>query len=252
MQNYTVKTEYFEGPLHILLSLIEKRKLLINKLSLSLVTEEFINFTQNLDENFSIKEKSNFVQIISILLLIKAKSLLPTLDISEEEKEDSDALEWRLKKLQYIRDISKNIEKIYGKDMIYNQGNFRKDIQIFAPSKDINIENIKESLQRIFKKLPKEEEKIPEIKVRKVISIEEMMLTVSKKIKQAIKMTFSECLSLNIHNFENEKEKKQYTVISFLALLELVKQNEILVEQISHRDIISIESLTAPETPQYI
>lgn len=252
---YIVKTDHFEGPLDILLSLIEKRKLLINQVSLSLVTEEFMQYIEGMHDPIFIKEKTNFVNIASILLLIKARSLLPTLVATEEETEDIADLEKRLKILNFVRGISKKIEAIYGKKVIYPEGNFKRDISIFAPSQDIHIANIKESIFRVIHKLPKLENKLPEIKVRKVVSIEEMMHTLSVRIQHAITCTFTEFSrggksTDSSHKDLDSKEKKQHIVVSFLALLELVKQNMILADQENMFDEIDIKSVDV-QTPTY-
>jgi hypothetical protein len=71
-----IKSEIFEGPLDLLLSLIEKRKLLINEVSLAKITDDYIAHIQNASEQ-SMRDQSNFILIASTLLLIKSKSLLP-------------------------------------------------------------------------------------------------------------------------------------------------------------------------------
>ena len=93
---FKIKTENFEGPLDLLLSLIEKRKMLINDISLAKVADDFIAHLQN-KEQFPIKDTSDFLVIASTLLLIKSKSLLPTLNLTEEEKTDMHDLELKLK-----------------------------------------------------------------------------------------------------------------------------------------------------------
>ncbi|MES2623595.1 MAG: ScpA family protein [Patescibacteria group bacterium] len=243
---YIVKTEHFEGPLDVLLSLIEKRKLLINQVSLSMVTEEFMRFIEELQDPIFIKEKTSFVAIASILLLIKARSLLPTLTVTEEETEDIESLEKRLKALEFVRGISKKIEAQYGKKIIYNQGNFKKDICIFAPSKDISIANIQEAVLRVLHKLPKPDPKMPEAKIRTVVSIEEMMNTLTTRIQRAINGTFSQFAKSTAAGAD-PKEAKQHVVVSFLALLELVKQNMIFVSQEQMFDEIDIKSVTNNE-----
>jgi segregation and condensation protein A len=251
---YVVKTDHFEGPLDVLLSLIEKRKLLINQVSLALVTEEFMKHIEGLQDPVFIKEKTNFVAIASILLLIKARSLLPTIVTTEEETEDIADLEKRLKILNFVRNISKKIESIYGTQVIFPEGNFKKDITVFAPSQDIHTANMYEAVCRVIHKLPKPEKKIPEVKVRKVVSIEEMMQTLSVRIQQAISCTFTEFSQKELTGTSGHsldiKEKKQHIVVSFLALLELVKQNMILVEQEKMFEDIDIQSIDV-QTPTY-
>ena len=101
---YTVKTEAFEGPLDILLSLIEKRKLHINDVSLSKVADDFIAYINSIEE-FPLEESADFILIASTLILIKSKSLLPTLDLSIEEEEDISTLEDRLREYQKIKEL---------------------------------------------------------------------------------------------------------------------------------------------------
>src|SRR4051812_32375972 len=100
---FLVKHEQFEGPLDLLLSLIEKRKLFINDISLAKVADDFINHIKNF-EQFPIGESANFILIASTLLLIKSKSLLPTLQLTEEEQGSIEDLETRLKIYQRIKD----------------------------------------------------------------------------------------------------------------------------------------------------
>lgn len=240
--SYVVKTEHFEGPLDVLLTLIEKRKLLINQVSLASVTEEFMQYTERIQDPAFLKEKTGFVSIASILLLIKARSLLPTLPTTEEETEDIADLERRLKTLEFVRGIGKKIEAIYGKKVIYPQGNFRRNICIFAPSKDISLSSIHEAAGRVIHKLPKPEKKLQEVKVRKVVSIEEMMETLSSRIQKAISGTFTQ-FARGTSVPVDAREKKQHIVVSFLALLELVKQNMILVEQQKTFDEIDIHTI---------
>ena len=81
---FKIKTEAFEGPLDLLLNLIEKRKLFINDISISKVADDYIAYIKNLNK-FPIRESANFILIASTLLLIKSISLLPNLHLSEEE-----------------------------------------------------------------------------------------------------------------------------------------------------------------------
>ena len=73
---FTVKTQSFEGPLDLLLDLIEKRKLFINDISLVKVTDDFIAHVRQF-ENLPMAESAHFILVASTLLLIKSKSLLP-------------------------------------------------------------------------------------------------------------------------------------------------------------------------------
>ena len=81
---FSIRTEVFEGPLDLLLTLIEKRKFLVNDISLAAVTDDFIKY-MNMGEEVLLSERAHFVLTAATLLLIKSKSLLPTLELTEEE-----------------------------------------------------------------------------------------------------------------------------------------------------------------------
>lgn len=233
---YIYKNENFEGPLDILLSLIEKRKLLINQISLAVITEDFINFIKglNADDEYYLRHKTQFVSLASILLLIKSKSLLPNLEITQEEDVQIEDLERRLQILKLMRDYGQKINLIFGKNNLYFQGNFKKDIVIFTPSNDINFQNIRDSINNILSKLPKIEKEVDKVKIQKTVSIEEVMNKLSDRLTTALNFkftSFSGKLKKDYQNEEEFKEHKKHIVVSFLALLELIKQNIILAKQ---------------------
>src|SRR3989338_4435492 len=91
----SVKTEVFEGPLDLLLELIEKRKLLISDVSLAQVCDEYIAQINAMHE-MPVGETAEFVSLAATLLLIKSHSLLPTLELSPDETGDIKELEYRL------------------------------------------------------------------------------------------------------------------------------------------------------------
>ena len=75
--DYQIKTEVFEGPLELLLDLVEKRKLFINEISLASVADDYITHLKTF-EKMPVDFVSNFLIVASTLILIKSKSLLPT------------------------------------------------------------------------------------------------------------------------------------------------------------------------------
>src|SRR3989344_1186427 len=93
--DYHIKTESYEGPLEVVLDLIEARKLLVNDLALASITEDFVQHVRA-QETFPVEEASSFIQITATLLLIKSKSLIPDLTLSEEETADVEDLKRRL------------------------------------------------------------------------------------------------------------------------------------------------------------
>jgi segregation and condensation protein A len=229
---FKIKTEVFEGPMDLLLSLIEKRKLLINDVSLAKVTDDFISHLQN-REVYSIKDTSEFLVVASTLLLIKSRSLIPTLDLSPEEKTDMRDLELKLKIYKKIKELSINIKNNFGKKIIFFP-NARKAEPVFSPSPEMNAENISKAIFEVIKNLPKFEVK-PKLKVVKVVSLEEMITSLTKRVQSSLKMSFKDFSGIG-------KAEKVNVIVSFLAMLELVKQGIIEVNQREKFDDIQMET----------
>ena len=230
--SFTIKTEVFEGPLDLLLTLVEKRKLFINDISLAKVTDDFISYLQN-REVYSIKDASEFLVIASTLLLIKSKSLLPMLDLTEEEKTDIYDLELKLKIYKKIKELSIHIKSSFGKNMLFFP-NARKFEPVFSPDASMNKENISKAIFEVIKNLPKFEKK-PQIKVEKVVSLEDMIKNLTERVKISMKMSFKDFSGMG-------KADKVNVIVSFLAMLELVKQGIIEVNQREKFEDIHMET----------
>ncbi|MEK7068247.1 MAG: segregation/condensation protein A [Patescibacteria group bacterium] len=107
----TIKTSVYEGPLELLLELIERRKLLINDISLSQVADDFISYV-NTHPELPVGEVAEFISLASTLLLIKSRSLLPTLNLTDEESRDIKQLEYRLAVYQILKEAAKGLERL--------------------------------------------------------------------------------------------------------------------------------------------
>ncbi len=253
VSGFTVKTQAFEGPLDLLLNLIEKRKLFISDISLSQVTDDYISHINQLPE-YSLKHRAQFILIASTLLLIKAKSLLPTLELTTEEQGDIRDLELRLKILEIMRRQSHYVRENFGKQKIFERGDMEEVIRIFAPGKDISLDAITGAIGQVLNSLPKQQVE-QKVTVKKVISLEEMMDRLADRIQSAMKMSFRE-FSANKHDGSAnmahgqgrgarmnvvDRAERVHVIVSFLAMLELVKQGSIEVKQDSLFDEIEME-----------
>jgi segregation and condensation protein A len=232
-QSFIIKSEVFEGPLDLLLSLVEKRKLFINDIALAKVTDDFINHIQNFDK-LPMEDSASFILIASTLLLIKSKSLLPALTLTEEEEVEIHDLETRLKIYQRIKDASVHIKDIFGKEIIFQRSQTPKIDPIFSPHESMSLLSLAQSIKDMIHALPKKEN-IPKAVVRKVISLEETIDNLTKRITTGLRMKFSDFASVH-------KEEKVNIIVSFLAMLELVKQGVIHVTQENHFGDINMET----------
>lgn len=239
--NYQIKTEVFEGPLELLLDMVEKRKLFINEISLATVADDYIAHLKQF-EKMPVDFVSNFLIVASTLILIKSKSLLPTLTLTEEETGDIDELERRLREYQKIRELSLHVKELFGKNISFPKIQTRNQTVVFTPSNEVTIQSIFSGIQEVILHFPKKIT-LPKVIVKKVISLEDMMDRLTTRITSSFKMSFREFAGVG-------KEEKVNIIVSFLAMLELVKQGMIAVTQSAHGDDIEIET-NVLDTPKY-
>lgn len=239
--HFEIKTDAFEGPLDLLLDLVEKRKLLINDISLAEVTDEYMQHVSVMQE-LSLPNTAAFVQLAATLLLIKSKSLLPVLELTAEEEEGIDDLEQRLKRYALYREIAKDFETNFGTQVAHERQFIKSEQPLFVTDKFTTLDALQAAIGDVLVHLPKKEEK-PKVQVRKVISLEEMMNRLHKRIESQMKLRFSELLEDNT--------EKTHMIVGFLAILESVKQGNVLVAQLQRFDDIEIE-LEKTQTPRYM
>lgn len=239
--SFTVKQQAFEGPLDLLLDLIEKRKLFISDIALARVTDDFIAHVRQF-ENLPMGESAHFILVASTLLLIKSKSLLPQLSLTEEEQGDIRDLETRLKIYKRIKEASKHVEKLFGAEMIFGTSQSRPFTPVFAPAPEFSLERALATLKDLVQRLPKQEN-LPKIAVRKIMSLEDMIGNLTRRITSQLRMNFSQFTA-------EHKGEKVSIIVSFLAMLELVKQGVLQVSQ--SREFADIEMETKQVTvPSY-
>lgn len=230
---FTIKTQTFEGPLDLLLDLIEKRKLFISDISLAKVTDDFIAHVKQF-EHLPMGESAHFILIASTLLLIKSKSLLPELALTEEEKGDIHDLETRLKIFKRLKEASRHVQERFGAHMIFPRTHARTVQPVFTPDPMFTLDKSLLILKDLIQRLPKKEY-LPTHVVHKVISLEEMIGNLTTRITSGLRMSFKQFTS-------EHKAEKVNVIVSFLAMLELVKEGVVHVTQERHFDDIIMET----------
>jgi len=229
--NFSIKTEVFEGPLELLLELVERRKLLINDISLAMVTDDYMRHVSEMEE-MSLPNITHFITLAATLLLVKSKSLLPVLELTEEEEVSIYDLEERLKKYQIIRDAGQILQSIFGNTKLYPPKFTPPLTKIFAPDSSCELGALRLAMNSVLTDLPKKEKKA-KAQIRAVISLEQMIERIEYRIKHNPSFKFSELR-------KSDPERKM-VIVSFLAVLELFRQGNLIITQVKHFDDIEIE-----------
>lgn len=218
-----ITVEQFEGPLDLLLKLIEEEKLDITKISLAKVTEQFLNYMRSLD-NMRPQQLSDWLSVAAKLLVIKSKTLMPTLDLSEDEEEDATSLAWQLYQYKRYKEAAKMLAEMQNKNQqSWNHGSKGYVQQInFYPDPNVNTATLHSTMKYIAKTLEKIES-IP----KKVL---EEVVTISDKIDE-LQHTLGEKIETGLAELLQNASSKTEVIVTFLALLELVKQRILTVDQ---------------------
>jgi len=231
---YTLRVDIFEGPLDLLLSLIEKRKLLINDISLAEVADDYINYLEQHKE-FPLAETAQFVLVGSALLLLKSRSLLPVLSLTEEENGSIEDLSERLRTLERYRELGQEILVRYDSSPLFSGKRNHAKKPVFSPDTSMTVGDLTEAMRSVLAHLPKAVPELAQATVRKILSLEEVMARLTARINASMEVSFREFASL-------EKKDKVSVIVSFLAMLELVRAGVVRVEQATHNGDITITS----------
>ena len=237
---FSIKTDSYEGPFEVLLDLIEARKLLVNDLALANITEDFIQHVRA-QELFPVEETANFIQIAATLLLIKSKSLIPDLAFTDDENADVEDLKRRLAAYEKVREATRELTRIFGKAVMVPAGERPPEVS-FAPSRDLSTTALAEALARVLAAREVVEE-LPEARVKPLVTIEEMMDRLAKRVQSAMTLSFKD--------FHGGTKEKVEVIVSFLALLELVKQGAVAAEQYDMHGDIRISHTASNAVPHY-
>jgi segregation and condensation protein A len=218
---YQVKLDKFEGPLNLLLELIEERRLDIAEVSIAKVADDYLEFVRN-EENISLEHLAEFVNIASKIILIKSRSILPTLEVTKEEEKEIKDLEKQLREYKKFKESSEKIGRLFGKKAMFSRDYLLETRPVFTPPKNLNVFDLKKIFQKIIDQivLP---EKLPKEAVRDIITLEEKINELQQTLEKRVSFGFSQ--------MKASARDKVDVIVSFLALLELVKQRIVAVEQ---------------------
>lgn len=192
------------------------------------------------------EELTGFIIVAATLILIKSRSLLPGLELTPEEKENITDLETRLILYQKAKELGEVLRGIYGKKRVHLGVRRLGSHPIWSPDKNVEKNILYMIAQELVQKIPQEKEPNPEVKIRKVMSIDEMIANLTDRITEHMSMSFRE-FSRN-PNAEDEKDQRVHTIISFLALLELIREGIIDALQDEEKGDITISKLSTEAT----
>lgn len=226
---YEIKTEAFEGPLSLLLQLIEQEKLDITNVSLANVADQYLAHIDKIGDAINTAELADFLVVASRLLVIKSRVLIPSLEIYDESEGD---LEYQLKMYKAYKDASDNIK------ILISKGNFsfsRNPIKLarevkFLPPKNFSAVQMPNIMKRVILRMEELFITLPKKSIKRIVSLADKISSLRDLLKKTEKMFFND--------FIKSAKSRSEIVVSFLAMLELAKQRHLTAEQEDGSEIV--------------
>jgi len=221
--NYNVQTPVYEGPLDLLLNLIEHAELDVTSVSLAMVTDQYLAYINGL-EKIRADEISAFLVIAAKLLQIKSEALLPRPPARGPGEEDiGRSLVDQLKLYKRFKEIGTWLN-------VQQQANLRTYLRVAPPPKvepkldmsNLTLEKLVSAAGEVFAK-EKEKQPLGMVIAPPRVTIREKIDLISKMMKEVERSTFRALLKQGASRLE--------IVVTFLALLELVKRYRVDAHQ---------------------
>lgn len=218
-----VTLEQFQGPLDLLLSLIEEEKMVITDIALSRVTEQFFEYLNKLEEK-NPAEIADFLVVASKLVFLKSRHLLPYL---YPEAEEGPSLADQLKLYQRYADASKVVLRLWERGNVgYPRveppppaGGSAKE---FVMPLNATTDRLKDAFVWLLKRL-KPMVALPQVAIDRTVSVKQKIESIFQALQKIKKMSFGDVVGRAVNRTE--------VIVTFLAVLELVKQERVAVEQ---------------------
>lgn len=230
-EQYQVQLEQFSGPLHLLLELIQQQKLDITQVSLSAVAEQFLAYVQPGHGQLDPEVAADFLVVAAKLMLIKSRALLP--EFTEQTEEEASELERQLKLYREFQLASEKLEAMVAQRRFSypRQLPTRSLVPRFSPPPNIAPAGLAASFASLVAGL-KAIVRLPLKAMQRVQTVAERLQQLVLLVAERTKLTFSQMLG--------DPGSRVERVLSFLALLEMVKQSAVQVQQAEHYGEIHI------------
>ena len=230
-EKYNVVLQNFEGPMDLLLYLISKHKMNIFDISLSELTDKYVEYLNELTES-NIEVASEFIVMAATLLDIKARRLLPEIEPKEDEEEitEEDIINKIIEYKKY-KEISEKIQELYSTNFgsfskPFEKIKYNENIHYTGQKLDVNelYEIYSDILYRNASKINKKAEEINKLAVYEKVTVKDKVKQIVNYLNSNNKMVFNSMYNVkNCNNLE--------IATAFLGVLELSKLKQVLIDQ---------------------
>lgn len=251
-----VKLQVFEGPLDLLLHLIDKNKIDIYDIPIVEITDQYMEYIHSMEEE-DLGVMSEFMVMAATLIDIKCRMLLPK-EVNEEGEEEDPRAELVAKLLEYKTykymsyELKDRMDDAAG--VFFKQPTIPEEVLKYRPPvdtgellKDLTLEKLNSIYKSIVRR---QEDKIDPIR-SKFGKIEKEEISLSDKLLQ-MREYAREHKSFSFRQLLEKQHSRVQVIVTFLSILELMKMGHIHVEQDALFDDIRVEVVTEPDTWKHL
>ena len=236
--NIEIKINEFEGPLDLLLHLIKESKMDIFDLKIEVITDQYLEYINKMEE-MNLNIASSYLVMAAELIEMKSRMLLPRHEEAEEQEEDpQEQLVNRLIEYQRYKDLTKEFKeleeerhKVYTKSP-ENIKEYLPEVEVISNT-DVTLDDLIKAFQKFLER-QKENEPLSTKVTKKEMSVEDRRKSIRNILKKKHKFNFLELFDVLT---------KEYVVVTFLAILEMARQNELIIVQESNFGEIVCEGI---------
>lgn len=224
---YNVQLKVYEGPMDLLYDLVTKHKIDIKDIAISEITKQYLDYLDAM-EAMDMEITSDFITMASKLVEIKSRYLLYLQREDSEEDDPRIELVERLKEYKKYKQVSKELKEKADEE---HERFFRKKEEVIIEDElsleDVSIAKMMELLPKLLKNIDKKEEEtkndaLERLVNRKIISVEEKIVSLRRTLATKDKISFLETV---------DQSDRSDIIASFLCVLEMIKEKEIIVTQ---------------------
>lgn len=221
---YHVYLDLFEGPLDLLLFLIGKAQIDIKDIFISKVTAQYLEFVALLDED-DMERASEFIHMAARLLEIKSRKLLPKPRIEEDEEDPEELLIRQLEEYRQIKRAGEHLEKSReGADERFYRTPMELETKTELDLGDTSVDDLTQAFLRLITSLAESEHDL------EINEIQREEFTVTEKIA-FIRRALVSRGSTTFHGLFYDGVSRYEVIITFMALLEMIKLNYVSIQQ---------------------
>lgn len=233
-ETYDVKLEIFEGPLDLLLYLIKKQDMDIRDIQVSLITQEYLDII-NMMKDLNLEVAGEFLVMASTLLQIKARSLLPANPAAAEADDGPDPHAELTARLLEYQKFKEAAQFLTGKEFEARDVFYRNQIPTFS-EEDLRLDSSLFDLLDAFKDVLR----LAEDDVKDLLYEE---IPIEQKIREILDLMEAKGALLFSDIFKPGKPRREL-IITFLALLELIRLKQVIAKQSEHLGGIMVYKVT--------